>query len=96
MKYKIATIVLSIVLAIIIVFSTVNAIASSGFQVGDTNGDGDINLLDVVHLAQYVAGWDVELGSNSSDMNNSSSTTNASSSLPTSSNDGWTGDYITK
>ncbi len=65
MKYKISTIVLSIILIIIVAFSTANAYATNNISVGDTNGDGEINLLDVVYLAQYVAGWDVELGGNS-------------------------------
>lgn len=86
MKYKISTIVLSIILIIIVAFSTANAYATNNISVGDTNGDGEINLLDVVYLAQYVAGWDVELGGNS----------NVSSSHSTSSNDGWTYDYIIK
>ena len=27
----------------------------------DVNGDGTVNLKDLVLLAQYVAGWDVDL-----------------------------------
>ncbi|MBO5280251.1 MAG: endoglucanase, partial [Clostridia bacterium] len=28
----------------------------------DCNGDGEVNAVDAVLLAQYIAGWDVELG----------------------------------
>ena len=34
-------------------------------QPGDVNADGDINIKDVVLLAQYLAGWEVQLGGDS-------------------------------
>lgn len=73
MKYKITTIILLIVLIAIVAFSAVNASSSNNLRVGDVNGDGNINLLDVVCLAQYVAGWDVELGGNSSAVSSNTS-----------------------
>ncbi len=36
---------------------------------GDLNGDGDINSIDAVLLAQYIAGWDVELDEMAADCN---------------------------
>ena len=30
---------------------------------GDVNGDGDINLLDLIALRKYLAKWNVSLGS---------------------------------
>lgn len=62
MKNKILTVVLSVTLAFVIVFASFGVLAENNLQIGDVNGDGTINLTDVTHLAQYVAGWDVELG----------------------------------
>ena len=62
MKSKFLNILLSLMLTFAIVFASFQVNAANGVQVGDTNGDGTINLLDVIRLAQYVAGWDVELG----------------------------------
>lgn len=62
MNNKILTVILSVFLAFTITFTSLNAYATSNLQIGDANGDGQIDLMDVTHLAQYVAGWDVELG----------------------------------
>ena len=62
MKNKILMVALSVSLAITIALSGFYAQATASIQVGDTNGDGEINLTDLTHLAQYLAGWDVELG----------------------------------
>ena len=75
MKNKILTVILSISLAFTIALASLNAFAVSNLSVGDVNADGVITLDDVTHLAQYVAGWDVELGVSN---NNSSSTENTS------------------
>ena len=65
MKNKILTILLSISLAFTITLACFNVYAIESLQVGDTNGDGAINIKDLTHLAQYLAGWDVELGKSS-------------------------------
>ena len=62
MKNKVLMVALSVSLAITIALSGFYAQATSSIQVGDTNGDGVVNLTDLTHLAQYLAGWDVELG----------------------------------
>ena len=62
MKNKILTVLLSVALAITITFATFSVYATGSINIGDTNGDGKIDLADVNHLAQYVAGWDVKLG----------------------------------
>ena len=36
---------------------------------GDMNGDGEINSIDAVLLAQRLAGWDVELDVSAADCN---------------------------
>ena len=36
---------------------------------GDVNGDGRVNLRDVIRLNQYVAGWNVTVVDNSTDIN---------------------------
>ncbi|MBO5280342.1 MAG: dockerin type I repeat-containing protein, partial [Clostridia bacterium] len=36
---------------------------------GDPSGDGEINAVDAVLLAQVIAGWDVELDISAADCN---------------------------
>lgn len=62
MKNKSLTVVLSIALAFTIAMASFSVYATSDLSIGDTNGDGKIDLTDVTLLAQYVAGWDVKLG----------------------------------
>ena len=75
MKNKILTVILSIGLAITMTLASLSALAVSNLSVGDVNADGAITIDDVTYLAQYVAGWDVELGVNNSNSsgNNSNS-----------------------
>ena len=35
---------------------------------GDVNGDGEVNLKDLVALAQKVAGWEVDVDENALDV----------------------------
>ena len=42
---------------------------SSSHTPGDVNGDGKVNLRDVIRLNQYVAGWKVTVVENSTDIN---------------------------
>lgn len=36
---------------------------------GDSNNDGDVNALDALRIFQYVAGWDISIGLEHSDVN---------------------------
>ena len=61
---RILTFLSIIVLALVL---TIGVFASEAetpkvIQPGDVNADGEINIKDAVILAQYLAGWDVELG----------------------------------
>ena len=75
LKNKILTVILSIGLAITMTLASLSAFAVSNLSIGDVNADGAITIDDVAYLAQYVAGWDVELGVNNSNSsgNNSNS-----------------------
>lgn len=42
---------------------------ASPLKAGDINGDGNVDLNDVVTLAQYVAGWDVEVAMSAVNVN---------------------------
>ncbi len=78
MKNKVLITVLSVTLAFTIALSSFYATATGNIMVGDTNGDGVVNLADLTRLAQYLAGWDVTLGESSSAESTSSIVSNSS------------------
>ena len=55
-------ITLAMVLAFVLSMGATESDAPRVIQPGDVNADGDIDSSDIVLLAQYIAGWDVQLG----------------------------------
>lgn len=66
MKNKLTVIVLS--LAIVLSSFVFAGASTTETKIGDVTNDGVIDLNDVVLLAQYVAGWDVELASGTTEI----------------------------